>query len=120
MTIFFSPRPNTFAPPSNLFPPRRPRTGTNQWAIPLAMVGWVIALHGGAGAIPINLPDERRIPRETALRHCLDLGVPPSNPANIHLTSPNSSYASLSLSQSDRFVIRLSYSFVAIDEETDY
>ncbi|WZZ29671.1 hypothetical protein YC2023_013072 [Brassica napus] len=78
------------------------------------MVGWVIALHGGAGAIPINLPDERRIPRETALRHCLDLGVPPSNPANIHLTSPNSSYASLSLSQSDRFVIRLSYSFVLV------
>ena len=41
----------------------------------LAMVGWAIALHGGAGDIPIDLPDERRIPRETALRHCLDLGV---------------------------------------------
>ncbi|CAN7041532.1 unnamed protein product [Brassica oleracea var. botrytis] len=39
------------------------------------MVGWAIALHGGARAIPINLPDERHIPRETALRHCLDLGV---------------------------------------------
>ncbi|KAF2539740.1 hypothetical protein F2Q68_00023101 [Brassica cretica] len=39
------------------------------------MVGWAIALHGGAGDIPIDLPDERRIPRETALRHCLDLGV---------------------------------------------
>lgn len=39
------------------------------------MVGWAIALHGGAGDIPIDLPDERRIPRETALRHCLDVGV---------------------------------------------
>lgn len=39
------------------------------------MVGWAIALHGGGGDIPIDLPDERRIPRETALRHCLDLGV---------------------------------------------
>lgn len=39
------------------------------------MVGWAIALHGGAGDIPIDLPDERRVPRETALRHCLDLGV---------------------------------------------
>ena len=40
-----------------------------------AMVGWAIALHGGGGDIPIDLPDELRIPRETALRHCLDLGV---------------------------------------------
>ncbi|XP_013612585.1 PREDICTED: isoaspartyl peptidase/L-asparaginase 1-like [Brassica oleracea var. oleracea] len=39
------------------------------------MVGWAIALHGGGGDIPIDLPDELRIPRETALRHCLDLGV---------------------------------------------
>jgi isoaspartyl peptidase/L-asparaginase-like protein (Ntn-hydrolase superfamily) len=39
------------------------------------MVGWAIALHGGAGDIPIDLPDERRIPRESALRHCLDLGI---------------------------------------------
>ncbi|WZZ29665.1 hypothetical protein YC2023_013066 [Brassica napus] len=78
------------------------------------MVGWVIALHGGAGAIPINLPDERRIPRETALRHCLDLGVPPSNPANIHLTSPNSSYASLSLSVGsfcDSVLVKLNIEF---------
>ncbi|WZZ29676.1 hypothetical protein YC2023_013077 [Brassica napus] len=75
------------------------------------MVGWVIALHGGAGAIPINLPDERRIPRETALRHCLDLGVPPSNPANIHLTSPNSSYASLSLSLSRIVLVKLNIEF---------
>uniref|UniRef100_A0A1J3I6W0 beta-aspartyl-peptidase n=1 Tax=Noccaea caerulescens TaxID=107243 RepID=A0A1J3I6W0_NOCCA len=39
------------------------------------MVGWAIALHGGGGEIPLDLPDERRIPREIALRHCLDLGV---------------------------------------------
>lgn len=38
-------------------------------------MGWAIALHGGAGDIPIDLPDERRIPRESALRHCLDLGI---------------------------------------------
>ncbi|KAI8543126.1 hypothetical protein RHMOL_Rhmol08G0194300 [Rhododendron molle] len=36
---------------------------------------WAIALHGGAGDIPLNLPPERREPREAALRHCLDIGV---------------------------------------------
>lgn len=39
------------------------------------MVGWAIALHGGAGDIPIDLAENRRIPREIALRHCLDIGV---------------------------------------------
>ncbi|KAF9624455.1 hypothetical protein IFM89_011463 [Coptis chinensis] len=38
-------------------------------------MGWAIALHGGAGDIPITLPRERREPREAALRHCLEIGV---------------------------------------------
>ncbi|XP_050224584.1 isoaspartyl peptidase/L-asparaginase 1-like [Mercurialis annua] len=37
-------------------------------------MGWAIALHGGAG-VPVNLPPERRLPREAALRHCLEIGV---------------------------------------------
>ncbi|XP_010031103.2 isoaspartyl peptidase/L-asparaginase 1 [Eucalyptus grandis] len=38
-------------------------------------MGWAIALHGGAGDIPLTLPPERRLPREACLRHCLQLGV---------------------------------------------
>ncbi|KAF8399662.1 hypothetical protein HHK36_015532 [Tetracentron sinense] len=38
-------------------------------------MGWAIALHGGAGNIPLSLPPERREPREEALRHCLKIGV---------------------------------------------
>lgn len=38
-------------------------------------MGWAIALHGGAGDIPLSLPLERREPREAALRHCLQIGV---------------------------------------------
>ncbi|KAF3438026.1 hypothetical protein FNV43_RR20782 [Rhamnella rubrinervis] len=38
-------------------------------------MGWAIALHGGAGDIPVSLSPERRQPREAALRHCLQLGV---------------------------------------------
>lgn len=38
-------------------------------------MGWAIALHGGAGDIPKDLPPERREPREAALRHCLEIGV---------------------------------------------
>ncbi|KAG2667073.1 hypothetical protein I3760_15G094600 [Carya illinoinensis] len=38
-------------------------------------MGWAIALHGGAGDIPLSLPPERRQPREAALRHCLQVGV---------------------------------------------
>ncbi|PON46436.1 Peptidase T2, asparaginase [Parasponia andersonii] len=38
-------------------------------------MGWAIALHGGAGEIPLSLPVERRKPREDALRHCLQIGV---------------------------------------------
>ncbi|XP_043702032.1 isoaspartyl peptidase/L-asparaginase [Telopea speciosissima] len=38
-------------------------------------MGWAIALHGGAGDIPLSLPPERREPREAALRHCLQVGV---------------------------------------------
>ncbi|KAB1212820.1 Isoaspartyl peptidase/L-asparaginase 1 [Morella rubra] len=38
-------------------------------------MGWAIALHGGAGDIPLTLPTERRVPREAALRHCLQIGV---------------------------------------------
>ncbi|CAA7399336.1 unnamed protein product [Spirodela intermedia] len=38
-------------------------------------MGWAIALHGGAGDIPLSLPPERREPREAGLRHCLDIGV---------------------------------------------
>ncbi|XP_052182381.1 isoaspartyl peptidase/L-asparaginase 1 [Diospyros lotus] len=38
-------------------------------------MGWAIALHGGAGDIPLDLPPERREPREAALRQCLDIGV---------------------------------------------
>ncbi|KAM7526195.1 hypothetical protein LguiA_016097 [Lonicera macranthoides] len=38
-------------------------------------MGWAIALHGGAGDIPLTLTPERRQPREAALRHCLEIGV---------------------------------------------
>lgn len=38
-------------------------------------MGWAIAVHGGAGDIPQDLPPERREPREAALRHCLDIGT---------------------------------------------
>lgn len=38
-------------------------------------MGWAIALHGGAGDIPLDLPPERRLPREACLRHCLEIGV---------------------------------------------
>lgn len=38
-------------------------------------MGWAIALHGGAGDIPLSLLPERREPREAALRHCLEIGV---------------------------------------------
>ncbi|KAJ4838115.1 hypothetical protein Tsubulata_003439 [Turnera subulata] len=38
-------------------------------------MGWAIALHGGAGDIPLSLPPDRRLPREAALRHCLQIGV---------------------------------------------
>ncbi|CAJ1975481.1 unnamed protein product [Sphenostylis stenocarpa] len=38
-------------------------------------MGWAIALHGGAGDIPVSLPPEHRQPREEALRHCLQIGV---------------------------------------------
>ncbi|RDX64751.1 hypothetical protein CR513_56660, partial [Mucuna pruriens] len=38
-------------------------------------MGWAIAIHGGAGDIPVSLPPERRKPREEALRHCLRIGV---------------------------------------------
>ncbi|CAK9158187.1 unnamed protein product [Ilex paraguariensis] len=38
-------------------------------------MGWAIALHGGAGDIPLTLPKERREPREAALHHCLEVGV---------------------------------------------
>ncbi|KAM7278090.1 hypothetical protein ACFE04_005224 [Oxalis oulophora] len=38
-------------------------------------MGWAIALHGGAGDIPTTLPPERRLSREEALRHCLNIGV---------------------------------------------
>lgn len=38
-------------------------------------MGWAIALHGGAGDIPLSLPPERRLPREACLRHCLQVGV---------------------------------------------
>lgn len=38
-------------------------------------MGWAIALHGGAGDIPKDLPPERREPREATLRRCLEIGV---------------------------------------------
>lgn len=38
-------------------------------------MGWAIALHGGAGDIPLNLPPEKRQARETALQSCLHVGV---------------------------------------------
>ncbi|KAK3225455.1 hypothetical protein Dsin_005317 [Dipteronia sinensis] len=38
-------------------------------------MGWAIAIHGGAGDIPLSLPPDRRLPREDALRHCLNIGV---------------------------------------------
>lgn len=42
-------------------------------------MGWAIALHGGAGDIPLSLPDDRRLPREAGLRHCLQVGVDAMN-----------------------------------------
>lgn len=38
-------------------------------------MGWAIALHGGAGDIPMSLPAERREPREADLRRILEIGV---------------------------------------------
>ncbi|MFS7939453.1 putative beta-aspartyl-peptidase [Helianthus anomalus] len=38
-------------------------------------MGWAIALHGGAGDIPVDIPAERREPREAALRRILQIGV---------------------------------------------
>ncbi|KAL0558355.1 hypothetical protein IC582_002917 [Cucumis melo] len=38
-------------------------------------MGWAIALHGGAGDIPLSLPSDRRQPREETLRRCLQIGV---------------------------------------------
>lgn len=38
-------------------------------------MGWAIALHGGAGDIPKNLPPERRQPREDGLRRALEVGI---------------------------------------------
>ncbi|KAJ8448905.1 hypothetical protein Cgig2_030761 [Carnegiea gigantea] len=38
-------------------------------------MGWAIAVHGGAGDIPVDIPLEKREPREAALRHCLDVGI---------------------------------------------
>ncbi|CAH9142637.1 unnamed protein product [Cuscuta epithymum] len=38
-------------------------------------MGWAIALHGGAGDIPRNLPPERRQPRVAGLQRCLEIGV---------------------------------------------
>lgn len=38
-------------------------------------MGWAIALHGGAGDIPVDLPPERREPREAALHRILQIGV---------------------------------------------
>ncbi|XP_071702927.1 isoaspartyl peptidase/L-asparaginase 1 [Rutidosis leptorrhynchoides] len=38
-------------------------------------MGWAIALHGGAGDIPLNIPVERRQPREAALRRIIEIGV---------------------------------------------
>ncbi|XP_047338028.1 isoaspartyl peptidase/L-asparaginase 1 [Impatiens glandulifera] len=38
-------------------------------------MGWAIALHGGAGDIPRNLPSDRRQPREDTLRRCLEIGI---------------------------------------------
>ncbi|KAG8062701.1 hypothetical protein GUJ93_ZPchr0003g17837 [Zizania palustris] len=42
---------------------------------PSIVMGWAIALHGGAGDIPRSLPPERREPRLATLRRCLDLGT---------------------------------------------
>lgn len=38
-------------------------------------MGWAVALHGGAGDIPLTLPAERREPREATLRRCLEIAV---------------------------------------------
>ncbi|KAL9266390.1 Isoaspartyl peptidase/L-asparaginase 1-like protein [Drosera capensis] len=38
-------------------------------------MGWAIALHGGAGDIPLALPPGRREPRLACLRRCLKIGV---------------------------------------------
>ena len=36
---------------------------------------WALALHGGDGESPNDLPPERRKPREATLRRCLEIGV---------------------------------------------
>lgn len=41
----------------------------------LATMGWAIALHGGAGVIPVDILAERREPREAALHSILQIGV---------------------------------------------
>ncbi|KAL4347344.1 hypothetical protein GQ457_17G017650 [Hibiscus cannabinus] len=38
-------------------------------------MGWAIAIHGGAGDIPLSLPPEKRLPREAGLRRCLEVGI---------------------------------------------
>lgn len=38
-------------------------------------MGWAIALHGGAGDIPKDMPPELREPREASLRYCLQTAV---------------------------------------------
>jgi len=38
-------------------------------------MGWAIAVHGGAGDVPVDLPLEKREPQEATLRHCLDIGI---------------------------------------------
>lgn len=41
---------------------------------PVSM-GWAIALHGGAGDIPRDLPPELLQPREACLHRCLQIGI---------------------------------------------
>ncbi|KAD4385381.1 hypothetical protein E3N88_25549 [Mikania micrantha] len=38
-------------------------------------MGWAIALHGGAGDIPVNMPPERLEPRKSDLSRILQIGV---------------------------------------------
>lgn len=53
----------------------KPITKTRGALIILVSMGWAIALHGGAGDIPRDLPPELRQLRESCLRRCLDIAI---------------------------------------------
>ncbi|KAL3335508.1 hypothetical protein AABB24_031631, partial [Solanum stoloniferum] len=53
----------------------KPITKTRGAIIISVSMGWAIALHGGAGDIPGDLPPELRELRESCLHRCLDIAI---------------------------------------------